>query len=267
MSNQRLLLTIILVVVTSTTAAIGYYNLRDESAEQAEKVSQTDDSDQVAITASTAATQRDSAPTVSKQSPAITPLPMGETQPESEYYGIKVGDDVDLSDEALKRFALTARSAIIQRIRANDSQMDEILTLTKDKVLRSTADDERIAELLSSQELITNFSQSLAKQPGKKELYRDDLQLRLLRLEFVQSALGKSPTLDKSAVLDELKIALLADTIEDDYALHQKKSLAYEKIQLMKTIAAHDPSYAEELKRNLDQSHNPKLYRYIVGQL
>lgn len=265
MKNERLIPNIILVVTTVATAAIGYYSLRDEPARQAEQVFQTGGGHQMAATEPAPVAKK--APAPSAKRPTANAQPTPAAKPEREYYGIKVGEDVDLSPEDLKSFALTAPSAIIQRIRAKDPQMDEILLLTKDKVLRSPADDERIAELHSSQELMTKFSRSLAEQPGKKELYRDDLQLRLLRLEFVQSALEKSPTLDKKAVLDQLKTALLADTIADDYALHQKKSLAYEKIQLMKTIAAHDPGYAEELKQALDQSHNPKLYRYIVGQL
>lgn len=182
-------------------------------------------------------------------------------------YGIAVNEDLDVPPAAQRRMALILPGAIDHRIRQQDPVMDEILLLTRDKVLRSRADKDRIAELYRSEPMLLGFAQSLAQKPGKKELYRDDLQLRLHRLDFVGKALAHGDGLDKAAIVNRLKAAFAVETIEDSYPLHQKKSLTYEKIELLKLIERHDPGYAASLQRTVNQHPNPKVYQYILSQL
>lgn len=162
---------------------------------------------------------------------------------------------------------MTAPSAINYRIRRANPQIDEILTLSKDKVLKSEADYERLAELQANSDLLSNFARSLAEAPNNRRLYRDDLALRRHRLEFLSVSLAQSSSVRKSDIIANLKGAFLAKTIDADLPLHQKKSLAHEKIMILKLIHRHDPNYAESVQQNLTESHNPKLYRYIVSKL
>lgn len=186
---------------------------------------------------------------------------------QASYYGIAVNEDLDVPPAAQKRMALTLPGAIDHRIRQQDPVMDEILLLTRDKVLRSSADKDRIAELYRSEPMLMGFAQSLGQKPGNNELYRDDLQLRLHRLHFVGKALTHGDGLDKAAIVNRLKAAFAADTIEAGYPLHQKKSLTFEKIELLKLIERHDPGYAASVRQTVHQRPNPKVYQYILSQL
>lgn len=196
-------------------------------------------------------------------------LPKGtsEKATPASFYGITVNPELDVEPAAQRRMALVLPGAIDYRIRKQDPAMDEILLLTRDKVLRSAADNARIAELYEAEPMLKVFAQSLAKKPGKKELYRDDLQLRMHRLEFLSKALAHGQSIDKSAVIDSLKSAFIASTIEENYPLHQKKSLTYEKIKLLKLINQHDPSYVDSLRQTAEQSPYLKIYQYVLSQL
>lgn len=203
---------------------------------------------------------------VAKQQPGRSRAESLKPSP-ATYYGIAVNEDLDVPPAAQKRMALVLPGAIDHRIRQQDPVMDEILLLTRDKVLHSSADKSRIAELYRSEPMLIGFAQALGKKPGSNELYRDDLQLRLHRLEFVDKALTHGDGLDKTAIVNQLKAAFAIDTIDASHPLHQKKSLTYEKIELLKLIERHDPGYAASLRQTVHQRTNPKVNQYILSQL